>query len=94
VIDESIIGGRGQFRDECESLVKHRMETAGFVIYSSSPSMIRKYCNEFYVIDRLGLHQVDTVEQAVGLLGEARLRDGDGYTEEAGEGEVYEINPR
>lgn len=95
VVDESIIGGRGQFRDECEALVKHRMETAGFVIYSSSPGLIRKYCNEFFVLDRLGLHEVETVEQAVAMLGEGRLRDGDGYTEDASEGgDSYELNPR
>ncbi len=95
VIDESIIGGRGQFRQECEALVQHRMQTAGFVIYSSSPSVLRKYCNEFYAIDRLGVHHVETVDQAVAMIGETRLRDGDGSTEEAGEGgEAFELNPR
>lgn len=81
VVDESLIGGRGAFRESCEGLVQERMKTAGFIIYSSSPRVLKKYCNQHYVIDRLGLHEVESVDAAVALIGEGQLRDGDGYTE-------------
>ncbi|TWF57144.1 hypothetical protein [Neorhizobium alkalisoli] len=86
VVDDSIIGGRNTFRDRCEALVLERMTTSGFVIYSSSPSLLRKYCNDFYIIDRLGLLKVDTIEEAVEIIGPARLKEGDGYTENADAG--------
>eukprot|EP00913_Durusdinium_trenchii_P026878 g25213.t1 len=95
VVDDSLIGGRGAFRDQCEELVKERMETSGFIIYSSSPRVIRKYCNVFFVIDGLTMHEVGSADDAVALLGATRLREGDGYAEEATDGgEVYELNPR
>jgi len=71
------------------------METAGFVIFSSSPTLLRKYCEEFYVIDNMGIHRVASADDAVSVIGEAKLRDGDGYTEDASEGgDVYDLNPR
>lgn len=81
VVDETMIGGRGAFRDTCEALVRERMKTAGFIIYSSSPALLRKYCNEFYVIDRLGLHSVESLDTAVAVIGDAQLREGEGHTE-------------
>lgn len=95
IADESFMGGRGFFRERCEELVRTRMQTSGFMIFSSSPRVLQKYCNSFYVIDRLGLHQVDSIETAIALLGEAHLRDGDGYTEDVADGgDSQMINPR
>ncbi|KQQ37959.1 MULTISPECIES: hypothetical protein [Rhizobium/Agrobacterium group] len=93
VVDDSLIGGRGPFRDQCTSLVRERMETSGFIIYTSSPTVIRKYCNEFYVIDRMSIQQTDTADEAIALLGEATLRDGDGTSEDATGGEIQLVNP-
>jgi capsular polysaccharide transport system ATP-binding protein len=86
IVDESLIGGRGGFRGTCEELALERMKSAGFIIFSSSPNVLKKYCSDFFVIDRLNLHQVASVEEAVALLGEAQLRDGDGYTELVADG--------
>lgn len=95
VVDESMIGGRGQFREKCGELVRERMKTAGFMVFSSSPSLLRKYCTEVYAIDKLGLHKMSTVEQAAAVIGEAQLRDGDGHTESVTEGgDADIINPR
>jgi capsular polysaccharide transport system ATP-binding protein len=92
VVDDSMIGGRGAFRDRCEALVRERMATSGFVIYSSSASLLSKYCNDLYIIDRLGLLKVDSVNEAVGLIGETRLKEGDGSTELVAEGgDVHEL---
>jgi capsular polysaccharide transport system ATP-binding protein len=86
VVDDGIIGGRGEFRSQCEALVRERMETAGFIIFSSSPKLLSKYCNEFYVIDSLNIHPVESVDEATAILGEAKLQDGEGYTEVVAEG--------
>ncbi|MDI6837771.1 MAG: hypothetical protein QMD99_18950 [Rhizobiaceae bacterium] len=95
IVDDTIIGGRGQYRDKCEALLKERMDTAGFVIFSSSPTLLRKYCDAFYVIDNMGIHGVASADDAISVIGEAQLRDGDGYTETASEGgDVYDLNPR
>ncbi|PND24962.1 hypothetical protein [Sinorhizobium sp. M4_45] len=94
VVDESMIGGRGQFRDKCDELVRERMKTAGFIVFSSSPSLLRKYCNELYVIDNLGLHKADSIEGAVAMTGEALLKEGEGYTETVSDGGDSDIiNP-
>lgn len=86
VVDESIIGGRGSFRDKCEALVRERMKTAGFIVYSSSPRMLKKYCSDYYLIDRMGLHRVESIDAAVALFGEKQLRDGDGSTDAVADG--------
>lgn len=93
VVDDSLIGGRGKFRDQCANLVQQRMETSGFIIYTSSPTVIRKYCNAYFVLDRMGIHEVESADEAITLLGEAKLRDGDGSSEDATGGESNEINP-
>lgn len=75
IVDESMIGGRGQFRESCEKLARERMETAGFVIFSSSSSLLRKYCNEFYVIEDLSLHKVASLDEAVAKVGDGEIRE-------------------
>lgn len=95
VVDESIIGGRGEFRDRCEQLVRERMQTAGFIIFSSSPKVLKKYCNTHYMIDKLGLHAVSSIDAAVAQLGERHLRDGDEYTDAVADGgDPTIVNPR
>ncbi|WP_320196482.1 hypothetical protein [Agrobacterium rosae] len=95
IVDETMIGGRGAFRTACENLVRERMQTSGFIIYSSSPAVLKKYCTEHFVIDDLGVHQVESVEVAREIIGEADLRDGDGSTEAVADGgDSYEVNPR
>lgn len=95
VVDETIIGGRGSFRDKCEMLVRNRMETAGFVICSSSPRVIRAYCNDFYVIDGMTLRPAGSADEAVALIGEGRLKDGEGYAEDVTDGgEANDLNPK
>lgn len=86
VVDESLIGGRGSFRDMCEELVLDRMKTAGFIMFSSSPRVLKRYCNQHFVIDKLGLHEVESVDVAAALIGEKQLRDGDGSTEAVADG--------
>lgn len=95
VVDEAIIGGRGKFRDRCEELVRERMQTAGFIIFSSSPRVLRKYCNTHYMIDKLGLHSVESLDAAVAYIGEKQLRDGDEYTDAVADGgDASILNPR
>ncbi|RVK62326.1 ABC transporter ATP-binding protein [Sinorhizobium meliloti] len=95
VVDESMVGGRGQFRDKCDELVRERMRTAGFVVFSSSPSLLRKYCNELYFIDKLGLHKAASIEEAAAIVGEAQLTNGEGYSESVNDGGDSDIiNPR
>jgi capsular polysaccharide transport system ATP-binding protein len=86
IVDESLIGGRGKFRGTCEELALERMRSAGFIIFSSSPKVIQKYCSDFFIIDRLKLHQVASIDDAISLLGESQLRDGEGYTELVADG--------
>lgn len=86
IVDESLIGGRGTFRGICEELAMERMKSSGFIILSSSPKVLQKYCSDFFVIDRLNLNPVASLEEAILLLGEAQLRDGDGYMELVADG--------
>jgi capsular polysaccharide transport system ATP-binding protein len=86
VVDDSMIGGRGPFRDRCEALMRERMSTSGFVIYSSSANVLRKYCNDFYIIDRMNLLKVDSIDEGVDLIGATRLKEGDGYAEVVADG--------
>ena len=64
IVDESIIGGRGAFRARCEELVADRMQSAGFLMVTSSPTLLKKYCNDFYIIDDFRLHEVHSAEEA------------------------------
>lgn len=92
VVDETLIGGRGSFRDRCEELVRERMRTAGFLIFSSSPRVLKKFCNSHFIIDQMGMHPVESVDAAVARIGEAQLRDGDGYTDAAAEADSSEMS--
>ncbi|WP_275786204.1 hypothetical protein [Pararhizobium gei] len=78
IVDESIIGGRGAFRNKCEELVKDRMQSAGFIIVTSSPNLLRKYCNDFFVIDDFQIHEVNSADEAENWFGKDKLKDGDG----------------
>ncbi|TCR92124.1 hypothetical protein [Rhizobium sp. BK376] len=78
LVDESIIGGRGSFRTQCEDLVRERMRTSGFIIVSSSPTLIRKYCEDIFAIDNYQIRRMNDVDEAEALIGSDRLRDGDG----------------
>lgn len=83
LVDEVIIGGRGSFREKCKTLVEERMQTSGFLIATSSPSVLKTYCQDFAVLTEGTVTGVDSQEEASALLGTAKLRDGDGYSEHA-----------
>jgi capsular polysaccharide transport system ATP-binding protein len=85
IVDESLIGGRGAFRARCEELVLERMQSAGFLILTSSPSLIRKYCNDVFVINSFKILETNSVDEAESLLGADRLRDGNGELELVGD---------
>ncbi|MBW9065989.1 hypothetical protein JNB71_22025 [Rhizobium herbae] len=85
IVDESVIGGRGSFRARCEELVLERMQSAGFLILSSSPAVIRKYCSDVFVINRFKILEMASVDEAASLLGADRLRDGSGELDQVGE---------
>lgn len=72
LIDDALFGGRGAFREKCEELVRERMKTSGFVIFSSSPSLLRKYCNQFYVIDQQTIKSVGSVDEGLSLIGDVQ----------------------
>jgi capsular polysaccharide transport system ATP-binding protein len=81
--DEIIIGGRGAFRDRCKSLVEDRMRSAGFLIATSSATVLKTYCDSFAVLDRGDVFMVDSHEAAEQAVGLERLKGGDGYAEHA-----------
>ncbi len=85
IVDESVIGGRGPFRARCEELVQERMQSAGFLILTSSPSLIRKYCNDVFVINGFKILEMNSVDEAEALLGTDRLRDGNGELDHVGD---------
>lgn len=94
IVDESLIGGRGSFRGRCEELVRERMQSAGFIIATSSPSLLKKYCQDIFIIDNFQLMEMQSVEDAQAWLGNDRLRDGNGELELVAEQEETEIiNP-
>lgn len=82
VADEAVIGGRGAFRDRCEELVRERMKTSGFIIFSSSPAFLKKHCNEFYVIDECRFHKVDSIDAATARIGNVQPGSGNTLAEE------------
>ena len=94
IADEALIGGRGSFRLRCEELVKERMQTAGFIIVTSSPNLIRRYCTDFFVIDDLQLFEVDSADDAEAWFGASRLKDGNGELDHVADGdETNTIDP-
>jgi len=95
IVDESLIGGRGSFRVRCEELVRERMQSAGFLVLTSSPNLIRKYCRDIFIVDNFKILEMNSIEEAEAWFGAERLRDGNGELELVGETEENnELNPR
>jgi capsular polysaccharide transport system ATP-binding protein len=96
IIDETLIGGRGTFRDRCVELVEERMQTSGFLIFTSSPLILRRYCNAFCTIDRLKITPMETADDAIASIGEERLKYGAEEVEglDATADDTSEVNPR
>lgn len=95
IVDESLIGGRGSFRARCEELVLQRMQSAGFLILTSSPNLVKKYCNDVFIVDNFKISEMNSVEEAEMWFGTDRLRDGNGELELVGESEEPGLlNPR
>ncbi|MBB5536871.1 hypothetical protein [Rhizobium giardinii] len=95
IVDESLIGGRGSFRVRCEELVLERMQSAGFLVLTSSPNLIRKYCRDIFIVDNFKILEMNSIEEAEAWFGAERLRDGNGELELVGETEENnELNPR
>ncbi|CAN7265916.1 hypothetical protein LJR098_001137 [Rhizobium sp. LjRoot98] len=93
IVDESIIGGRGAFRAQCEQLVLDRMQSAGFLMVTSSPSLLKKYCSDFFIIDDFMLREVDSAEEAENWFGKDKLKDGAGELEHVADGEDNDVIP-
>lgn len=95
IVDETLIGGRGAFRDRCAELVEERMQTSGFLIFTSSPQILRRYCNTFFTIDRLNIHPMESADDTIAALGEDRLKFGGGEVEGVDESadDTSVINP-
>lgn len=95
IVDESLIGGRGSFRARCETLVMERMQSAGFVIMTSSPTLLKRYCNDIFIIDDFQISEMNSVDEAQTWFGADRLRDGNGEVDAVGDAEEsFDINPR
>lgn len=87
LVDDVIIGGRGSFREKCKSLVEERMKTTGFLIATSSPTVLKTYCQDFAVLNEGVVTGVESREDAENLLA-GRLKDGDGTAETAADEDV------
>ena len=64
------------------------MRTAGFIVLTSSPSLLKRYCTDFFVIDEHKIFPAATLDEAVARLGKDHLRDSSGELdriEETGE---------
>jgi capsular polysaccharide transport system ATP-binding protein len=83
LVDEVIIGGRGAFRDQCKTLVEGRMQTAGFLIATSSAAVLKTYCESFAVLNQGTVTMVDSQDAAEQAVGRDRLKNGDGSSEHA-----------
>lgn len=95
IVDESLIGGRGSFRARCEELVLERMQSAGFLVLTSSPNLIKKYCRDIFIVDNFKIVEMNSIEEAEVWFGADRLREGNGELELVGEiEENNELNPR
>lgn len=90
IVDETLIGGRGAFRGRCEELVTERMRSAGFLMVTSSPTLLKKYCNDFFIIDDFQIKEVDSAEEAENFFGKDKLKDGLGELEHVADGD--EVN--
>ncbi|CAN7630103.1 hypothetical protein [Pararhizobium sp. LjRoot238] len=91
IVDESLVGGRAAFRLRCEELVLERMQSSGFLIMTSSPNLIKKYCNDVFVIDNFKILEMTSVDEAEMFLGADRLRAGNGELEFVGETDESQI---
>lgn len=78
-VDENPVGGRPAFREELEALVAERRRSAGFLICTSSPNVLRKYCDAFYILKDRTVREVASAAEAIETLGPApRARNADG----------------
>lgn len=80
VVDDSLLAGRGQTRALCETLVRERMESAGFIICTSSRRVMQRYCDTAFVIEDRGIHAEADPASAIARLGPG-LRNDDGAVE-------------
>ncbi|KQY49044.1 hypothetical protein [Rhizobium sp. Root483D2] len=83
LIDEVIIGGRGAFREKCKILAEEKMQKSGFLIATSSPAVLKNYCQDLAVLHDGTVTSVDSLEEAENMLGVGKLKDGDGSAEHA-----------
>ncbi len=56
-------------RELLHALLWQRMETSGLLICSSSPRLLARYCDVFYVLKDHTLVEVPSLEDGVALLG-------------------------
>ena len=69
------------------------MRSAGFLIVTSSPTLLRKYCNDFFIIDEFKIQEVNSAEEAENWFGKDKLKDGIGELEHVADGDENDIIP-
>lgn len=85
-VDDNLIGGSGDFRVNLEELCRERMATAGFLVTTSAPQVLRKYCDAFFVLKDHAIVEVASPDEAVAYLG-PRPKRGAGSDNDEDDGE-------
>ncbi len=63
------VTGSPEMRELLESLLSQRMETAGLLITSSSPRLLGRYCDTFFILKDHKILEVPDLATGVELLG-------------------------
>jgi len=85
-VDDNLVAGSTDFRARLDELARERMESAGFVIATSAPQVLKKYCTAFFVLKDHTIVEVGSPDEAVAHLG-PRPKRGAGADNEDGDGE-------
>lgn len=81
-VDDNLFGGSTDFRGRLDELARERMQSAGFLIATSAPQVLKKYCEVFFVLKDRGIVEVGDPDEAVAHLGPRPKRGAGAETEE------------
>lgn len=68
-IDENPVAGSPEMKDLLDTIVWQRAESSGLFIASSTPRVLARYCDVFFILKDRTLIEVPDLETAVELLG-------------------------